>query len=97
MVGPERRIDKVNVLNGDVARVGHIGEARALGILVRTLRIPLTANPELLPIVQAVAVDGAPPANGEAVETVGIDEGGEILARLALDARHEYRIVGNAL
>ena len=87
----------MDVLNSNVLGIRHIGQSRTLGILVGALRIPLTANPEFLPVVQAVAVDGATTTDGETVQPVGIDQGREVLARLTLDARRQNRIVGNAL
>ena len=89
MVRPERRVDKTDILDGDIPGVGHVGEAWALGILIGALRIPLPANPELLPITESVAVDGAMTSDGEAIQAVGIDKRTEILAGLTLDTGGE--------
>ena len=86
VVGPEGRVDQPHVLDGHVLRVADIGQAGPLGILVGALAVPLTANPELLPVGLAAAVDGAPAGDSEAVEAVGIDQRHEVLAGLALDA-----------
>ena len=76
----------MDILDGDMLTVGDIGQTGALGILVGALRVPLPANPELLPVVQAVAVDGSLATDGESVHAVGIDQCGEVFARLALNA-----------
>lgn len=54
-----------------------------MSVLVGTLWIPAASDPELLPVFQAVAVDGAAPGDGESVGMVGVDECREILACLA--------------
>ena len=51
VVGPERRIDKVHILNGHVLTVGDIGQSGALRILIGALGVPRATNPELLPEV----------------------------------------------
>lgn len=86
VVGPEGRVDEVYVLNGDILRVGDVCEPWSLCVLVGALRVPLPSDPELLPVGQSVAVDGAFAGDGEAVEAVGIDESYEIGACLSLDA-----------
>ena len=86
MVRPYRRVDEVYILNGDVLTVRHIGQSGALGILVGTLRIPASTNPELLPVLQSVAINGTRSADGESIQPVGIDERREELARLPLEA-----------
>ena len=86
VIGPERTIGKVDVLHGDVARTRDVNQSGALLILVGALGIPLAAQPKLAPIVVAVAVDGAGTGDDEAVEAVGVDEGGVVGACLTLDA-----------
>ena len=87
----------MHILQGYVAGVADIDEARALCILVGALAIPGAANPELLPIVITVAVDGSRTCDGEAVAFVGVDEGREVFAGLAFDAGFYYREVGDAV
>ena len=74
VVRPHGGVDKTHILNGDVAGVGDIHKSWALRILVGALRVPLTTNPELLPVRQSVAVNGSLAAYGETVNAVGIDE-----------------------
>ena len=75
VIGPERTVLNMHILQGYVAGVADIDEARALCILVGAFAVPGAANPELLPIVITVAVDGSRTCYGEAVAFVGIDEG----------------------
>ena len=86
VVGPEGRVHQMHILYGDIARVGYVREPWPLRVLVGTLRVPLAPYPELLPVGQSVAIDGAVAADGESVEPVGIDQCTEIGTRLALDA-----------
>ena len=51
VVGPERRIDKVHILNGHILTVGNIGQSGALCILIGALGVPRATYPELLPKV----------------------------------------------
>ena len=97
MVGPEGRIDQTDILNGDILRVGDVGQSRALGVLVRTLGVPLAANPELLPIGKSVAVDGAVAGDGKPVQSVGIHQRTEVSASLTLDTRLGIREVDDAV
>ena len=97
VVGPEGTVLDAYILQGHVAGVGDVDEAWALGVLVGTLAVPCTTNPELLPIVAAVAVDGARAGDGETVAMVGIDEGGEVLAGLSLDACLQDGEIGDAV
>ena len=87
MVGPERTVHQPHVLHGHVATVGDIGQTRTLLVLVRTLRIPLPANPELLPIVVTFTVDGALSRNRKTIQSVGIHQRTEIRTGFSLDAR----------
>ena len=87
MVSPEGRIDETDVLNSDIRTIRNIRQSRTLRILVGTLRIPLAANPEFLPIRQAVTVDGPRSRYRKAVQTVGIHQGTEVGAGFALNAR----------
>ncbi len=97
VVGPERTVLNMHILQGYVAGVADIDEARALCILVGALAVPGATNPELLPIVITIAIDGTRTGDGEAVAFVGIDEGREVFAGLALDAGFHYREVGDAV
>ena len=93
VVGPEWRIDEVHILNGHILTVGDVGQTGTLGILVGTLRIPLSANPKLLPEMQAVAINSSFTADGEAIQSVSIDKGREVLLRLTLNTCLKDRIV----
>lgn len=97
VVSPERTVLDMDILYGHIAGVADIDEAGTLCVLVGALAVPSAANPELLPVVVAIAVDGARTCDGEAVAFVGIDEGGEILAGFALDASLQHREVGDAV
>ena len=76
----------MHILNGNILRIRDVCQSRALGILVGALWVPFSANPELLPIVEAIAVDSSLSSNGEAVKTVSIDQSDKILTRLTLNA-----------
>ena len=97
MIGPNGRVDKVYVLDGHILTVRHVCQPGTLGILVGTLRIPLAANPELLPVQQAIAVNRPRPADGKAVESVGVDERREELTRLTLETGGHQGVVDDAL
>ena len=97
VVGPEWRIDEVYILDGDILAVGDVGQTWPLSILVGTLRIPLPTNPELLPEMQAIAINRSFTADGEAIQSVCIDKGREVLARLTLNTGLENRIVHDAV
>ena len=86
VAGPERGVLQDGVGEDHVGAVRNVQQARALLVLVGAGRIPLAAQAESLPIRAAVAVDGTGAREGEAVQVVHIDQGGEILADLALDA-----------
>ena len=85
MVRPERTVDKSHILNRDVAGVANIHEAGTLGFLVRALRVPLPADPEFIPIVVAITINGSFARDREPIHMVGIDERREILARLTFN------------
>ena len=91
VAGPERRILKGRVSHYDIFAVGDVHETRTLLVLVGAFGIPLAAQAESPPVGAAVAVDGAGAAQGESVETVDIDQRGEVFAYLALDAGVDYR------
>ena len=97
VVGPEGRVDEPHVLYGHVLRVRDIRQPGALGILVGALGVPLAPNPELLPVVLSVAVDGSLAADGESVHAIGIDERHKVFAGLPLDARLANLEVVNAV
>ena len=75
VIGPERTVLDVDILYGHMARITDIYEAWTLGILVGTLAIPGTTDPELFPVVIAVTVDGSFTGNGETITLICIDEG----------------------
>ena len=83
--GPERRVLKVYVLNGDIVRVTDIDQARPLLILICAVGIPLATNPERLPIASAVPINSSASCNSKAVKSVTIDESREIRASLSLN------------
>ena len=97
MIGPERRVHKMNILNSHILRIRNIGQTRTLRILIGTLRIPLTANPELLPVRQSVTVDGTLTRNGKAIQAVGIHQGAEIGTCLTLNTCLGIREVNNTV
>ena len=97
MVGPERTVLQTYILDGDILAVRYIYQARTLGVFISTLWIPLAADPELLPIMIAVAVDSAMTSDGETIEIVGIDKGSEVFAGLSLYACLKDGEVGDAL
>jgi hypothetical protein len=97
MIVPERAIDLSYILNCDVAGVADIDEAGSLRLLVRTLRVPLSADPKLVPVVVAIAINSALARDGEAIDMVSIDECREILAGLALDTCLYNLEVGDAV
>ena len=59
VIGPERTVLNMDILYGHMARIADIYEAWTLCILVGTLAIPCTTNPEFLPVVIAVTIDGS--------------------------------------
>ena len=75
VIGPERAVLEVYILQGYVAGVADIDEARALCILVGALAIPGATNPELLPVVLTVAIDSTQTGDGKAITFISIDEG----------------------
>ena len=97
VVGPERTVLNMHILQGYVAGVADINETRTLCILVGTLSVPGATNPELLPVVITVSVDGTRTGDGEAITFVGIDECREVFAGFALDAGFYHREVGDAV
>ena len=97
VVGPEGAVGKGDVLHGHIVAVRQVHEPRALLVLVGALGIPLAPEPEGLPIMAPVAVDGALSGNGEAIDGIGIDQCGKIGTGLALDAGGENGKVGNVL
>ena len=97
VVGPERTVLNMHILQGYVAGVADINEARALCILVGALAVPGAANPEILPVVITISIDGTWTGDGEAVAFIGIDEGREVFAGLAFDAGFYHREVGDAI
>ena len=97
VIGPERRIDKMHILNGDVLGIRDICQSRTLGILVGTLGIPLPTNPELLPVVEAIAVDGSLTADGKPIESIGIHQCREIFACLSFYACQQNREINDPL
>ena len=97
VVGPERTVLNMHILQGYVAGVADIDEAGTLCILVGAFTVPGAANPELLSIVIAISIDGTWTGNGKAVAFVGIDEGREVFAGFSLDAGLHHRKVGDAV
>ena len=97
VIGPERTVLNMDILYGHMARIADIYEAWTLCILVGTLAVPCTTNPEFLPVVIAVTIDGSFTGNGETITLICIDEGREILAGFPLDAGFQDREVGNAV
>ena len=93
MICPERRVDESHILNSHVLTVGDIGQSWALRILIGAFRVPRTAQPELTPVVQSVAIYRAMAANRQAIHTIRIHQGREILAGLSLDTRRHHRVV----
>ena len=75
MISPEGRVDQMDILDSHIPGIRHVGQTRTLGILVGALAVPLTTNPELLPILQTIAIDSSPATDGKAIKTIGIDEG----------------------
>lgn len=94
MVGPERTVVQLDVLYSDVVAVRDIDESGALFVFVCTLRIPFSSYPKLFPVVVAVAVDGSLSRDGESVEVVGVNEGGEVFACLSFNTCFKYWEVG---
>ena len=75
VIGPERAVLEVYILQGYVAGVADIDEARALCILVGTLSVPGATNPKLFPIVITVAINDTRTGDGKAITFISIDEG----------------------
>ena len=97
VVGPEGAVDELHVLHGHVLAVGDIDQTGTHGLEVGTLAVILAADPKLFPVVAAVAVDGSLAGDGEAVHSVGIDEGGKILEGLTLHAGGDELEVADAV
>ena len=97
VVGPERTVLDVDILYGHMARIADIYEAWTLCILVGTLAVPGATDPEFLPIVIAVTIDGSVACNGKTITLISIDEGREILAGFSLNTGFQDRKVGNAV
>ena len=97
VVGPKRTVHQSDILHGDVAGIGDIDQPWALSILVGALAVPLPSYPELVPVVESVAVDSPLSGDGESVDVVGVDESGEVFARLALDACLDNLEIGYAV
>ena len=87
----------MHVLYGDATGIADIYQSGPLRILVGAVGIPQPPDPELLPIGIAVAVDGALAGDGKAVDMVGIDESGKILAGLTFETSRQHGKVGNAV
>lgn len=75
VVGPERTVLNMHILQGYVAGVADIDEAGTLCILVGAFTVPGATNPELLPIVITISIDGSRTGDGKAITFVCIDEG----------------------
>ena len=97
MIGPERRIDNAHVLHGDVLGVGDIDISRTQGLEVGTVTVELSANPEFLPVGLPVAVDSTRAGDGEAVASVGIDQGSKVVECLPLHAGLQELEVADAV
>ena len=97
VVGPEAAVDEAHVLHGDVLRVGDVYQPGAQRLEVGALREHLAAQPELVVEAASVAVDGAAAGDGEAVHAVGVDERGEVVERLALQAGLHDLVVGDGV
>ena len=93
VVGPETAVDEVHVLHLHVIAVGDIDQPGAQCLQVGAFRVEASANPELLPEAEAIAVDGAGAADGEVIYAVGVYQSGKVVARLTLDAGLDKRIV----
>ena len=85
VVSPERAVHDAHVLHRYVARVGYVDQPWTLCVLVGAFAVPLAPYPELLPVVVAVAVDGAVAGDGKAVDMVGVDQCRKVVAGLALN------------
>ena len=86
MIGPERTVHQFHILHGYIIRITDVDQSGTLRIFVRACAVPLPADPEFLPIMESVAVDGTLSGDGEAVDTIGIDKSGKIIARFPLDS-----------
>ena len=84
MVRPERRVDDLHILHGHILTVRDVHVTRTHRLHIRTLRIILTTDPELLPVLLSVAVDGTRTRDGETVHTVGIHQCSKVVERLSL-------------
>ena len=84
----------MEVCNYDIGTVGYIYKAGALFVFVGAFGVPGAAQPECLPCLEAVAVDGAGAAHGEAVQAVRVDQCGKVLACLALNTGLADHVVG---
>ncbi len=93
MGGPERTVLQTYVLYLNVLAVRYIYKSGALLVLVGAGPVPAAAQPERLMIAQSVSVDCTLAADGESVQSVGVDEGSEICAGLALDSCLAERVV----
>ena len=93
MICPERRVDDLHILHGDILAIRDVDITRTHRLDIRTLRIILTTDPELLPVFLSITIDHTRPRDGEAVHTVSIDQCGEVVERLALHTRlHDLEI-----
>ena len=58
MVGPERTVDEPGILHGDILAIGDIDKSWPKRLEVGALAVVFPSDPELLPIIISVAVDG---------------------------------------
>ena len=85
---PKGRVLEGNTRDGDVFGKFSIKKTRTLLVLVRTLGVPLAAQAEVTPIGRTIAIHRAFAAERKAIGALHVDQGGEVLAPFALDARH---------
>ena len=81
----------------DVGTMGYVQKTRTLFIFVGAVRIPLTTQPEILPIALPVAVNDAFAGDGETIGVQDIDQCRKVGADLSFDACCAKREVGNII
>ena len=84
MCGPERRIDEVDTLKMHIVAILNKHQARTHLLQIGTLAVISTTNPKLLPVAQAIAIDGSLASQTESVAIDSIDERGKVLKVLSL-------------
>ena len=93
MGGPKGGVNQSYSRNLHVFAVRDIDEAGPQLLDISAVRVYLPAQPERLPIAQPVPVYRSLAGYGEPVDPVGINQGGEVVDALSLDAGRQDREV----